>query len=446
MKKRGVHQSGPAPAPDRLSGVKTHPALNFAKAGADLAITWVISLAIFIIMTVLIATGVSTLVALGFGVIPLAAALLLVGPIARVGRTRIPSVYGDIIEAPTTRVSIYPGFKGFAHNLWLRFTEAPTWKTLLYVLTNCALTSALIVLVYGGTAWSVAALFSPLYRDQAQAAYWADLPNWGLVLIGIAVLLAALGLLFMYSKVEPALARALLGPSRKLQVQELTEQRDAASAQRSSALNVASQDRSQIERNLHDGVQPRLVSVAMGVDMARTKLAEDPARAAELLDAAHKDATDAITELRQLARGIRPAVLTDRGLDAALSALVASMPMPVTLSISVSSHCSPVSEEAIYYSVAEALTNVAKHAGATNCEVRVVCSGTPGRLSASVFDSGTGGARLSSPTKMNDGARRLGRSGLDGVRDRVEALGGSIALVSPTGGPTTLTVEVPCAS
>lgn len=429
-----------------MSDVKTHPALNFAKAGADLAITWVISLAIFILMTVLIATGVSTVVALGVGVIPLAAALLLLGPIARMARTRIASVYGDIIEPPTMRASIYPGFKGFAHNLWLRFTEAPTWKTLLFILANFALTTALTVLVYGGTAWSIAAIFSPLYRNQADAAYWVGLPNWALLLIGVAVILVAVGLLFMYSRVEPALARALLGPSRKLQVQELTEQRDAASAQRSSALNVASQDRSQIERNLHDGVQPRLVSVAMGVDMARTKLAEDPARAAELLDAAHKDATDAITELRQLARGIRPAVLTDRGLDAALSALVASMPMPVTLSVNVSSHCSPVSEEAIYYSVAEALTNVAKHAGATACEVRVICSGTPGKLSATVFDNGTGGARLSAPHTMNDGVGQLGRSGLDGVRDRVEALGGSISLVSPTGGPTTLTVEVPCAS
>jgi signal transduction histidine kinase len=170
----------------------------------------------------------------------------------------------------------------------------------------------------------------------------------------------------------------------------------------------------------------------MDLGRAKDKLDTDPERAKELVDEAHEEAKRAITEVRDLARGIHPAVLTDRGLDAALSALAARSSVPVDVRVDVAVRPPASVEAAAYFVVSEALANVAKHAGATRASVTVRRTGD--RLTVQVQDDGVGGA------SMERG------SGLAGLRDRVGALDGALHVLSPDGGPTVLMAEIPCAS
>jgi signal transduction histidine kinase len=218
----------------------------------------------------------------------------------------------------------------------------------------------------------------------------------------------------------------MLGSDVIARVQTLT-------ASRAAAVDLAAEDRRRIERDLHDGVQQRLVSLAMDLGRAKEKLDTDPERARELVDGAHEEAKRAITEVRDLARGIHPAVLTDRGLDAALSSLAARSPVPVEVSVDVAERPPASTEAAAYFVVSEALANVAKHAKASKASVTVRRAGD-GWLTIQVQDDGVGGARI------------VEGSGLAGLRDRVGALDGELHLLSPEGGPTVLLVEIPCAS
>ena len=223
-----------------------------------------------------------------------------------------------------------------------------------------------------------------------------------------------------------ALVRGMLGRDVSERVRELT-------ASRSAAVDLAAEDRRQIERDLHDGVQQRLVSLAMDLGRAKEKLETDPDRAKELVDEAHEEAKRAITEVRDLARGIHPAVLTDRGLDAALSALAARSPVPVDVQVSVVRRPPASVEAAAYFVVSEALANVAKHAKATKASV-AVRRAEEGWLTIQIQDDGVGGVTI------------VEGSGLAGLRDRVGALDGELHLLSPIGGPTVLQVEIPCTS
>ena len=191
--------------------------------------------------------------------------------------------------------------------------------------------------------------------------------------------------------------------------------------------------RTRIERDLHDGVQPRLVSVGMTLGLAQQKVDVDPQAAKELIAEAHTSTKAAITELRQLARGIHTSVLDDRGLDAALSALAARSPVPVTLDVRVPGRCGPAAEAAVYFVIAESLTNAAKHSRGTEARVLVRLR-EEGTLWARIEDNGVGGARV------------VAGGGLDGIANRVLGVGGTFRLDSPGGGPTTVEVTVPCAS
>jgi signal transduction histidine kinase len=170
----------------------------------------------------------------------------------------------------------------------------------------------------------------------------------------------------------------------------------------------------------------------MELDRARGKLADDPAAAEPLLAHAHAESKRAMGELRDLVRGIHPSVLADRGLDAAISGLAERSRVPVTVEVSVPSRPPLAAETAAYYVVAEALTNVSKHAEARSASVSV--DQDRDALTIRVRDDGRGGAR------------RAAGSGLEGLAQRVEALDGSFALDSPPGGPTTLTAVIPCGS
>ena len=199
----------------------------------------------------------------------------------------------------------------------------------------------------------------------------------------------------------------------------------AASARLVAAGDAA---RRRLERDLHDGAQQRLVSLSVTLNLAR-KHTEPGSRTATLLDSAMTELTAGLSELRELARGIHPAVLTERGLDPALESLAARAPLPVTISGELEERLPPAVESAAYFVVMEALTNVAKYASATTAEVTV--ERVDGHVVIGVADDGVGGADPASG------------SGLSGLADRVAALGGRLVVESPPGGGTMVRAEMP---
>jgi signal transduction histidine kinase len=223
------------------------------------------------------------------------------------------------------------------------------------------------------------------------------------------------------------LALALLGPNN---ADRLAAKAEHLQASRARGVDAAEAERRRIERDLHDGAQQRLVAVAMTLGRAQTKLDSDPAAVAELIAEAHTDAKLAVAELRDLARGIYPAVLGDRGLDAALSAQAAKSPIPVDVTVDIDPRPPAAVESTAYFIVGEALTNIAKHAEATSAAVRVWRA--ENTVVVEVTDDGRGGA----------GVRSGG--GLAGLADRAATIDGAITVVSPVGGPTVLRADLPC--
>ena len=197
-------------------------------------------------------------------------------------------------------------------------------------------------------------------------------------------------------------------------------------------MDAAVAERRRIERDLHDGAQQRLTALAMGLGRARAKLDSDPEAARELVEQAHEDAKQALAELRNLARGIHPAILTDRGLDAALSHLAARSPVPVEISVEIADRPSPAVESTAYFVVAEALTNAAKHSAARSIRARVWRFDAT--LLVEVVDDGVGGAAIEPG------------GGLEGLTTRVATIDGTLSISSPAGGPTVVRAELPCVS
>jgi signal transduction histidine kinase len=196
-------------------------------------------------------------------------------------------------------------------------------------------------------------------------------------------------------------------------------------------VDAAEAERRRIERDLHDGAQQRLVALAMELGRAKAKFADDVDAAKELVDQAHAQAKEALIELRNLVRGVHPPVLTDRGLDAALSGLAALCPIPVDVHVDVPVRPKSSVEAVAYFMVAEALTNVAKHSRASQVKVVVEGHGYPGTLTVMITDDGIGGADTASP-------------GLSGLADRVSGVDGRLSVESPAGGPTIIAAELPC--
>ena len=330
-------------------------------------------------------------------------------------------------------------------SLWRRArvvaADPATWKDLAYLIVLFPL--GLVWFVVTTTLWSLALgmLTAPLwfwipadggmalFNDGVRANLVIDTLLEALLacLVGAVLCVAAAWAVRGMGLAHGAVAAALLGPSQN----QLQARVEALQASRDRAVDSAEAERRRIERDLHDGAQQRLVALAMDLGMARAKLESDPAAGAALVGEAHEEAKRALAELRDLARGIHPAVLADRGLDAAISALAARSPVPVDVDVATGRLPGPV-ESAAYFVVAEALTNAAKHARAAEIGVRI----TRHRdlLIVEVIDDGAGGA---------DPARG---TGLRGLADRVAAVDGRLAITSPPGGPTVIRAELPCGS
>jgi signal transduction histidine kinase len=253
----------------------------------------------------------------------------------------------------------------------------------------------------------------------ALAGFGTFWPIWtilALIVLFVVVLLARL------------VWRELYGGERE---RELTERVETLTETRRGALDVQAAELRRIERDLHDGAQARLVALSMQLGRAEEGLADRPEIAA-LVRQARSEATAANAELRDLARGIAPPVLADRGLAAAVEALGTRAPIPVTVDAQLSRRSAPVVESAAYFVVAESLTNVAKHAPQAAAAVRLRLEGEA--LEVTVADDGPGGADVTAG------------SGLDGLRRRVAALDGDFEVSSPAGGGTRIEVRLPCGS
>ncbi|MFI5938509.1 sensor histidine kinase [Actinoplanes sp. NPDC051494] len=248
-------------------------------------------------------------------------------------------------------------------------------------------------------------------------------------LIGIGWVAVVIGLGPVLARIQAAPGRALLAVDAdtdlSLRVAQLT-------ATRAAALDAHAVELRRIERSLHDGTQNRLVAVTVLLGAARRALTRDPETAGEILERAQDAAEQALAELRTVVRGILPPVLADRGLAGALTGLAGSCAVPCTVDVDVPGRCAVSVEATAYFVVAEALTNVVKHSGATRAAVTVHQKGD--RLLLRVDDDGRGGA---------DESRG---SGLGGIRRRIEAVDGRLVLTSPPGGPTAMRVELPCGS
>ncbi|MDT0448956.1 sensor histidine kinase [Streptomyces hesseae] len=321
------------------------------------------------------------------------------------------------------------------------FKSGTSWRHLLYALLHFpwALFSFVLSLVMWSVGWSLflypawqwtlpTYAHQPgiqLYGDSNGHAFHLDSPfEIGITCaVGLVLVLVTAGVIRGLAHVERLLVRGLLGPSRLAErVWELEEDRGVV-------VDTAAADLRRIERDLHDGAQARLVALAMELGLAKELVERDPEKAARMVDEAHGEVKLALQELRDLARGIHPAILTDRGLGPALASLAGRCTVPVTTEVDLDSRPAPAIEGIAYFTVSELLQNISKHSRARSAQVDVWRSGD--RLMLRVWDDGRGGAGTTSG------------SGLAGLAERLDSVDGLLVIDSPAGGPTTVTAGLP---
>ncbi|MEE1751785.1 sensor histidine kinase [Streptomyces sp. SP18CS02] len=341
---------------------------------------------VYVVFVLAVGVGLSvTVVGLPLLVLGLSGARVL----GRMERARARALLGVRVDEPS-RLPGPPG-RGFFAWLWAGLKDPVAWRTMLYQFVRLP--------------WGVLTFVLTLV---SLIVLWPLLP------------FVARGL----GNADRAMVRGLLSPSDELErrIAELESDRGVV-------VDTAAADLRRIERDLHDGAQARLVALAMGLGLAKEKLLEDPEAAATMVEEAHGEVKLALQELRDLARGIHPAVLTDRGLDAALSAIASRCTVPVRVTVDLPERPAEAIEGIAYFTVSELLQNVSKHSRARTASVEVWRAGD--RLMLQVRDDGRGGARLD------------GGTGMAGLAERLGAVDGLFVLESPAGGPTTVTAELP---
>lgn len=372
--------------------------------------------------TALIAAG-------GVGLLLLIPLVLLAGVLGHGERHRIVALSGRRVHPPAKRTV----------PLWRRLLlDEHSWRSVAYFalhamwgavtgwITLVVLVQALLVLLVPAIAGGI--------PEQGITLYGV-LQIEGLVPLTIAWAVAVVVLLLLplvahlLTSVDVMLARWLLGRDERKVMEHLTARVDTLTDTRREAVDSVEAERRRIERDLHDGPQQRLVSIAMTLGMAKQAIHEDPESAAGLVDEAHRSAKEAIVEMRHVARGIVPPILADRGLEAALPALAARSAVPVSVDVRDVGRLDPTTEAIAYFVVSEALTNVAKHSGGEHAQVSVTRDEQ--HLTSVITDDGRGGA---DPTRG---------TGLTGLRQRVTAVDGTFEVDSPPGGGTRLTATLP---
>ncbi|MEU1309918.1 sensor domain-containing protein [Streptomyces cinnamoneus] len=323
----------------------------------------------------------------------LAAGLMGARVLGALERRRARALLGLRVDEPSRlpRTMRRGGDSGFMGRLWTLLKDPVAWRSTLYSFIRLP--------------WGVL--------------------TFGVVLVALFVGWPVLGHLARgLTNVDRAMVRGLLSPSSELErrIAELEQDRGVV-------VDTAAADLRRIERDLHDGAQARLVALAMGLGLAKEKLLEDPETAAKMVDEAHGEVKLALQELRDLARGIHPAILTDRGLGAALSSVAGRCTVPVKVAVDLPARPAPAIEGIAYFTVSELLQNISKHSGARSAGVELWRRAD--RLLIQVRDDGRGGASTGSG------------SGLAGLAERLGSVDGLFVVDSPAGGPTVVTAEVP---
>jgi signal transduction histidine kinase len=380
-----------------------------------------------------VVTGWATALGLAITLIGLPIALATIAAsraMADVERRRAALVLGRPVEARYRP----PAGGRIPDRLRALFADRQTWKDLGWHLLLLPVGTLGFGIAVVACLWTLFCLSVPVLFNLVPAATdfgGFAIDSWGLAALAFAVGILTLPLTAALVRgsafATGALASTLLGPGNA----ELEERVEVLTETRAGAVHAAAAELQRIERDLHDGAQARLVALAMDLGMAEERFERDPDGARELVEKARGEAKQALAELRDLARGMRPALLAERGLPEAVRALASRSALPTTVTVDVGGRVAPAVEAAAYFVVAEALTNAAKHSGATRLAVRVAREGD--RLAVEVSDDGRGGADARG-------------GGLDGLRKRVEALDGSLRVASPLGGPTLVRAEVPCGS
>lgn len=397
-----------------------------------LAAVGVLGSAAFSILIGFFTAGVSTIVVLGIGILLLLGVVYALYAVGWFEVQRLNSLYGFGLSPLRFRGHDRPGFGGYLRSMWRQAIDGGMWRAV----ANMGIATLLGLAIVRLLGFAVSALFwsfTPLTGAAPQRLFGLEFSGGWITVVGIAGILFAGLAIYGLATLHWALSQAIVAdPHRR---DELLAQAEVSDQQRAGAVRAADVERTRIERDLHDGVQPRLVSVGMTLGLAQQKIDDDPAAAKELIAEAHTSTKSAITELRQLARGIHASVLDDRGLDAALSALAGRSHIPVSLDVRMEGLAgrSRDAEAAVYFAIAESLTNAAKHSRASECRV-IVRGRADNTIWARVEDNGIGGAQVQPG------------GGLDGIMNRILAAGGTARLDSPVGGPTSLEVSVPCAS
>lgn len=351
-------------------------------------------------------------------------------------RHRSEAVFGLGIGVPARRLSHHDNsFVRWLHQQWLDISSARFWKGVAHHYLRMtydllAVGIALLLIVFAFLAPTAAMAVG---ASDAEAGLPDLNPVLAWTLAAVAVVVAPAIVVFAPA-VDARIDRWLLSPSPTAALQH---QVSALADAREGAVSSAQTERHRIERDLHDSVQPRLVSLAMTIGLAQTKLDSDLPAARALIAEAHDEAKSALVELRNVVRGIAPTILADRGLDAALSAVVQRSAVPTALDLELPRRLPDEVEACAYFVVAEALTNVAKHAHATQAVVTVRLDEMSNQLHVNVFDNGRGGAEITD----DDNA-----TGLRGLAERVRAARGTFTVSSPATGPTNVTAVLPCAS
>jgi signal transduction histidine kinase len=407
--------------------------------GVDSAYLFVgfpLGLVSFVVVVTLFSTGAGMLVTI-VGIPILVAAFYAARGFADLERVRIRPVLNR--PAPRPRYHRAPAGAGAWRKLFTPLGDGQSWLDVLHALVHWIIAtigwSFLITWwagALGGTtawAWDWSIPRGPDSNDLNQLIGLPDsyFARAGLqFVIGVFFLVTLPLVIRGFALLSAQFSRVVLSGLADIrqQVTELSEQRDSAVSAEATALR-------RLERDIHDGPQQRLVRLAMDLGRAKQQLDSDPAAARATIEEALGQTRETLDELRALSRGIAPPILTDRGLAAALNALAARGLIPVVLSVEPELGRLPaITESTAYFVVAEALTNVAKHSRATSCAVAV--GRVNGRLQLTVADDGQGGAHVAKG------------HGLAGLADRVRAAGGTLAMSSPTGGPTEIRAELPC--
>ncbi|MEU4688093.1 sensor domain-containing protein [Actinoplanes sp. NPDC023714] len=370
---------------------------------------------------------------LGIGLVLLPLVTALIRFRARIAR-RLSATFGMPIARPYRPRPASAGLLG--RYRWI-ITDPATWRDFAWLLPGAVAGLVLGVLSLAVPLYGIEGIvLLPLWiwlgtGEYGYGAIWPiETVGEGFLSLPQGTVILAIGLAMApYLRGADAwFTRLFLAPTRnaelRLRVSHLT-------TTRAENLDSQAAELRRIERDLHDGAQARLVSLGMTIGLAEELVASDPAMARKLLAEAREVSSDALTELRHLVRGIHPPVLAERGLEGAVRALAMALPIPTTVGAAVAGRLDTPVESAAYFAVAEVLANVTRHSFARHCEVQL--RHDDGMLTMRISDDGLGGADPSRGT------------GLQGIERRLAAFDGTMSLSSPPGGPTVVTMELPCA-